>query len=207
MKTEEHEHQHQGTELTDVALRVRTLESLLVEKGLVDPKALDLIIETYETTIGPHYGAKVIARSWVDPRFRELLLTDANAAVEQFDFTTIAGTLPTRIVAVENTPKIHNVVVCTLCSCYPTQILGLPPTWYKSAAYRSRVVIDPRGVLKGFGLDLPDDIEIRVWDSNSDMRYLVVPERPAGTEGWTEERLASIVTRDSMVGVSKVKAP
>jgi len=207
MKTEEHEHQHQGTELTDVALRVRTLESLLVEKGLVDPKALDLIIETYETTIGPHYGAKVIARSWVDPRFRELLFTDANAAVEQFDFTTIAGTLPTRIVAVENTPKLHNVVVCTLCSCYPTQILGLPPTWYKSAAYRSRVVIDPRGVLKGFGLDLPDDIEIRVWDSNSDMRYLVVPERPAGTEGWTEERLASIVTRDSMVGVSKVKAP
>ena len=207
MKTEEHEHQHQGTELSDVALRVRTLESLLVEKGLVDPKALDLIIETYETTIGPHYGAKVIARSWVDPRFRELLLTDANAAVEQFNFTTIAGALPTRIVAVENTPKVHNVVVCTLCSCYPTQILGLPPTWYKSAAYRSRVVIDPRGVLKGFGLDLPDDIEIRVWDSNSDMRYLVVPERPAGTEGWTEERLASIVTRDSMVGVSKVKAP
>jgi nitrile hydratase len=207
MKTEEHEHQHQGTELTDVALRVRTLESLLVEKGLVDPKALDLIIETYETTIGPHYGAKVIARSWVDPRFRKLLLTDANAAVEQFNFTTIAGALPTRIVAVENTPKIHNVVVCTLCSCYPTQILGLPPTWYKSAGYRSRVVIDPRGVLKGFGLDLPDDIEIRVWDSNSDMRYLVVPERPAGTEGWTEERLASIVTRDSMVGVSKVKAP
>ncbi|MDE3078176.1 MAG: nitrile hydratase subunit alpha [Chloroflexota bacterium] len=200
-------HEHEGTELSDVALRVRTLESLLVDKGLIDPKALDLIVDAYETKIGPHFGAKVVARAWVDPHYRQRLSADADAAVEEFGFTTVAGALPTRLVALENTPTVHNVVVCTLCSCYPTQILGLPPVWYKSAAYRSRVVIDPRGVLKEFGLDLPAGVDIRVWDSTSDMRYLVVPERPAGTEGWSEERLAGIVTRDSMVGVAKVAVP
>ncbi|HEX6511614.1 MAG TPA: nitrile hydratase subunit alpha [Chloroflexota bacterium] len=206
MIAHEHTHQHQGSELSDVALRVRTLESLLVEKGLVDPKALDQVVETYETKIGPHFGAKVVARAWVDPAFRQRLFENANPAIEEFEFMTVTGSLPTRIVALENTPSVHNLVVCTLCSCYPTQILGLPPTWYKSAAYRSRAVIEPRAVLKEFGLELPESVEIRVWDSNSDMRYLVVPERPEGTEDWPQERLASIVTRDSMIGVAKVKA-
>ncbi len=190
-----------------MALRVRTLESLLVEKGLVDPEALDVIVETYETKIGPHYGAKVVARAWVDPEFRKRLFEDANSAIEEFDFTVPADILRTRIVAIENTPTVHNMVVCTLCYCYPTQILGLPPTWYKSAPYRSRAVIEPRAVLKEFGLELPESVEIRVWDSNSDMRYIVIPERPAGTEGWSEERLAGIVTRDSMIGVAKVSVP
>jgi nitrile hydratase len=202
-----HEHVHEGSELSDVALRVRALESLLVEKGLVDPETLDMIVETYETKIGPHFGAAVVARAWVDPAFRKLLFQDANTAVEQFDFMTVAGALPTKLVALENTLSVHNLVVCTLCSCYPTQILGLPPTWYKSAPYRSRAVIEPRAVLKEFGLELSEDVEIRVWDSNSDMRYLVVPERPAGTDGWSEERLAGIVTRDSMIGVAKVRVP
>ncbi|SRR5579884_196471 len=207
MSVDVHTHQHEGTELSDVALRVRTLESLLVEKGLVDPEALDVIVETYETKIGPHYGAKVVARAWVDPEFRKRLFEDANSAIEEFDFTVPADILRTRIVALENTPTVHNMVVCTLCSCYPTQILGLPPTWYKSAPYRSRAVIEPRAVLKEFGLELPESVEIRVWDSNSDMRYIVIPERPAGTEGWSEERLAGIVTRDSMIGVAKVSVP
>lgn len=201
-----HTHEHEGTELSDVALRVRTLESLLVEKGLVDPKALDAVVETYETRVGPHYGARVVARAWADPAFSARLFADANAAVEEFAFE-VAGVLPTRLVALENTPTVHNLVVCTLCSCYPTQILGLPPTWYKSAAYRSRAVIEPRAVLKELGLELPSDVEVRVWDSNSDMRYFVVPERPAGTEGWSEERLAGIVTRDAMIGVAKITAP
>jgi len=207
MKPDGHGHDHEGTELSDVALRVRALESLLVDKGLVDPHALDVIIEAYETKIGPHYGARIVARAWGDPPFRRRLFADANAAVEEFEFTTVTGTLPTRLVALENTSTVHNLVVCTLCSCYPTQILGLPPVWYKSAPYRSRAVIEPRAVLKEFGLELPDDVEIRVWDSNSDMRYLVVPERPENTEDWSEEQLARIVTRDSMVGVAKVKAP
>jgi nitrile hydratase len=207
MSVDLHTHQHEGTELSDVALRVRTLESLLVEKGLVDPEALDVIIETYETKIGPHYGARVVARAWVDPDFRKRLFEDANSAIEEFDFTVPADIIRTRIVALENTPTVHNMVVCTLCSCYPTQILGLPPTWYKSAPYRSRAVIEPRAVLKEFGLELPESVEIRVWDSNSDMRYIVIPERPAGTEGWSEERLAGIVTRDSMIGVAKVSVP
>jgi len=202
----EHTHQHEGTELSDVALRVRTLESLLVEKGLVDPRALDAVVETYETRIGPHYGAKVVAHAWVDPDFRRRLFEDTNAAVEEFDFT-VAGVLATRLVALENTPSVHNLVVCTLCSCYPTQILGLPPTWYKSAAYRSRAVIEPRAVLKELGVELADDVEVRVWDSNSDIRYFVVPERPAGSEGWSEERLASIITRDAMIGAGKVTVP
>jgi len=199
------EHDHGGTELSDTALRVRTLESLLVDKGLVDPKALDLIVEAYETRIGPHYGARVVARAWLDGGFRKRLLEDANEAVEELELVNIAGNLPTRLVALENTPAIHNMVVCTLCSCYPTQVLGLPPVWYKSAAYRSRAVLEPRVVLKEFGLELPDSVEIRVWDSNSDMRYLVLPERPPGTEGWSEDKLAGIVTRDSMVGTALVR--
>src|SRR5581483_7336761 len=202
----EHTHQHEGTELSDVALRVRTLESLLVEKGLADRKALDAVVETYETRIGPHYGARVVARAWTDPEFRRHLFEDTNAAVEEFDFT-VAGVLPTRHVALENTPAVHNLVVCNLCSCYPTQILGLPPTGYKSAAYRSRAVIEPRAVLKELGLELSDDVEVRVWDSNSDMRYFVVPERPAGTEGWSEEQLAGIISRDAMIGAAKVRVP
>ena len=201
-----HDHEHGGSELSDVALRVRTLESLLVDKGLVDSQALDAIVETYETKIGPHFGAKVVARAWLDPAYRQRLFADGSAAVEEMEFVTPSASLPTRIVALENTPNVHNLVVCTLCSCYPSQILGLPPTWYKSAAYRSRAVIDPRGVLRELGLDVSQDVEVRVWDSNSDMRYLVIPERPAGTEGWSEERLAGIVTRDSMVGTARVKA-
>jgi nitrile hydratase subunit alpha len=203
MSPHEHGHDH-GSELSDVALRVRALESLLVDKGLVDPKALDEVVETYETKIGPHLGARFVARAWVDRAFRQRLFADANEAVESLELITVARAQATRLVALENTPSIHNLVVCTLCSCYPSQILGLPPVWYKSAPYRSRAVIDPRGVLKELGLDLPDQVEIRVWDSNSEMRYLVVPEQPARTEGWSEERLAGIVTRDSMIGAAKV---
>jgi nitrile hydratase len=197
-------HHHEGSELSDVALRVRTLESLLVEKGLVDPSALDLIVELYETRIGPHYGAQVVAHAWVDPKFKKRLLADASSAIEELKFTSITGQLPVRIVALENTPAVHNVVVCTLCSCYPTPILGLPPTWYKSAAYRSRVVIEPRAVLAELGLEVPDGVEIRVWDSNSDMRYIVIPERPGDTQGWSEQQLAGIVSRDSMIGAARV---
>jgi nitrile hydratase len=197
-------HHHEGSELSDVALRVRTLESLLVEKGLVDPSALDLIVELHETKIGPHYGAQVVARAWTDPEFKQRLLADASSAIEEMQFTSVTGQLSVRIGALENTPTVHNVVVCTLCSCYPTPVLGLPPTWYKSAAYRSRVVIEPRAVLAELGLDLAADVEVRVWDSNSDMRYLVIPERPAGTEDWSEVRLAGIVSRDSMIGAARV---
>ncbi|HLY64405.1 MAG TPA: nitrile hydratase subunit alpha, partial [Chloroflexota bacterium] len=207
MSEHQHNHEHEGSELSDVALRVRTLESLLVEKGLVDSAALDEVVEIYETKVGPHFGARIVARAWADAEFRNRLFADANSAAEEFEAVTATGAVPTRLVALENTPTIHNLVVCTLCSCYPSQILGLPPTWYKSAPYRSRAVIDPRGLLKEFGLELSEDVEVRVWDSNSDMRYLVVPERPAGTEGWSEERLAGIVTRDSMVGTAKVARP
>lgn len=206
MSTVAEPHHHEGSELSDVALRVRTLESLLVDKGLVDSQSIDLVVQTYETKIGPHYGAQLVARAWTDAAFRKRLFEDASAAVEEFGFTTVVGVLPTRLVALENTPSVHNMVVCTLCSCYPTQILGLPPTWYKSAPYRSRAVIEPRSILKEFGLELADDVEVRVFDSNSDMRYFVVPERPAGTDGWSEERLAGIVSRDSMIGVAKVSA-
>jgi nitrile hydratase len=207
--THEHGHDHGGSELSEVALRVRALESLLVEKGLVDSEALDAVVEAYETRIGPHYGAKIVAKAWVDPEFRKRLFADANGAVEELDIITVSDplALPARLVALENTPAVHNMVVCTLCSCYPTPILGLPPTWYKSAPYRSRAVIDPRGVLKEFGLELGDDVEVRVWDSNSDLRYIVIPERPAGTDGWSEDQLASIVTRDSMIGVARIQAP
>jgi nitrile hydratase len=196
----DHDHDHQAIP-SDVALRVKALESLLVDKGLVDRAALDAIVDTYETKIGPRNGARVVARAWVDPAYKKRLLTDATAAIAELGYVGGQGE---DMVVLENGPKVHNLVVCTLCSCYPWPILGLPPVWYKSAAYRSRAVIDPRGVLHEFGLELPEDAEIRVWDSTAELRYLVLPERPAGTENMTEELLAELVTRDSMVGVAKV---
>jgi nitrile hydratase len=195
------DHAHQAVP-SDPALRVKALESLLVEKGMVDPAALDLLIDTYENKIGPRNGARVVARAWVDPAYKQRLLADATVAVKELGFTGVDDML-----AVENTPKVHNLVVCTLCSCYPWSVLGLPPIWYKSAAYRSRSVIDPLGVLREFGLQLANDVEIRVWDSTSEMRYLVLPERPLGSENMTEAELAALVTRDSMVGVAKVALP
>ena len=186
---------------SDVALRVTALESLLVEKGLVDPAALDALVETYEHKIGPRNGAKVVARAWVDPAYKKRLLTDATAAIAELGFGGMQGE---HMVAVENTPRVHNLVVCTLCSCYPYTVLGLPPVWYKSAPYRSRAVIDPRGVLREFGLELPKDTELRVWDSTAEVRYLVLPERPAGTESLSQEELASLVTRDAMIGAALV---
>jgi nitrile hydratase len=199
--SEHHDHDHHhghdhGSELSEMQLRVRALETILVEKGYVDPAVLDRIVEAYETKIGPHNGARVVAKSWVDPDFRRQLLANATKAVASLGFIGQSE----HLAVLENTPKLHNVVVCTLCSCYPTTVLGLPPTWYKSAAYRSRTVADPRSVLRDFGLELPADTQIRVWDSSAEIRYLVVPMRPAGTEGWNEERLASIVTRDCMIG-------
>lgn len=181
-------------------LRVRALESLLVGKGVVDPKAIDAIVDIFQTKIGPRNGAKVVAHAWTDPDYKKRLLTDATAALKELGFLGLQGE---NIVAVENTEKVHNVVCCTLCSCYPWPLLGLPPIWYKSAPYRSRVVIDPRGVLKEFGTVVPDDITIRVWDSTAEIRYLVVPQRPRASEGMSEEQLAGIVTRDSMVGVTR----
>ena len=186
---------------SDLALRVKSLESLLVDKGLVDRKALDALIDTYEHKVGPRNGARVVARAWNDPAYKQRLLTDADAALAELGYGGLQGE---HMVAVENTPTLHNMVVCTLCSCYPWPVLGLPPVWYKSAPYRSRSVIDPRGVLKEFGLELSDEVEVRVWDSTAELRYLVLPERPAGTEGLGEDALARLVTRDSMVGVAKV---
>ena len=200
---DEHVREHDRP-LSGPALRVKALESLLTEKGLVDPHALDELIATYETKIGPKNGAKIVARAWADPAYKERLLADATAAIAEFGFIGRQGE---DMVALENTAKVHNMVVCTLCSCYPWPVLGLPPVWYKSAQYRSRAVIDPRGVLKELGLELADDVEVRVWDSTAELRYLVLPERPAGTEGWSEEQLAGIVTRDSMIGVAKVFVP
>lgn len=200
-------HVHPGSTLSEMDLRVRALETLLVEKGYIDPAALDVLIDTYEHRIGPHNGARVVARAWVDPAYREWLLRDATAAIgsdETFGFTGRQGE---HMVAVENTPTLHNVVVCTLCSCYPWPVLGLPPVWYKSAAYRSRAVIDPRGVLADFGVTLPEDTKIRVWDSTAEIRYLVIPMRPPGTEGWTEPQLAALVTRDSMIGTGLALTP
>jgi nitrile hydratase len=199
-----HDHHHGGSELSEMDLRVRTLESLLVEKGYVDPGALDVLIETYETKVGPHYGAQVVAKAWADPAYRKWLLEDATAAIGSFGFTGRQGE---HIVAVENTPKAHNMVVCTLCSCYPWPVLGLPPVWYKAAPYRSRAVIDPRGVLKDFGVELPGEIDIRVWDSTAEVRYFVLPMRPANTDGWSEQQLAGLVTRDSMIGTGIAKSP
>ena len=197
----DHDHDHQVVP-SDPALRVKALESLLVEKGLVDPAALDALIDTYENKIGPRNGARVVARAWVDPAFKQRLLTEPNAVLAEFGY---GGRQGEDMLVLENTPKVHNLVVCTLCSCYPWPVLGLPPVWYKSAPYRSRAVIDPRGVLREFGLELPDDVEVRVWDSTAELRYLVLPERPPGTEELTEEELAALVTRDAMVGVTKVK--
>jgi nitrile hydratase subunit alpha len=194
-------HDHQALP-SDPALRVKSLESLLVEKGMVDPAALDAVVDAYENKIGPRNGARVIARAWSDASYKQRLLTDANAAIADLGF---GGAQGEHMIAVENTSKVHNLVVCTLCSCYPWPVLGLPPVWYKSAPYRSRVVIDPRGVLREFGLDLPNDVEVRVWDSTAEIRYLVLPERPAGSEMLNEEALAALVTRDAMIGVAKVE--
>ena len=199
----EHVHGYQ-TVPSDLALRVKALESLLVEKGLVEPAALDALIDTYEHKVGPRNGARVVARAWVDPAYKERLLTDATAAIGELGYTGAQGE---HMMVVANGPKLHNLIVCTLCSCYPWSVLGLPPVWYKSAPYRSRAVIDPRGVLREFGLELPEDVEIRVWDSTAEVRYLVLPERPADSEKLSEEELAGLVTRDAMVGVAKVNLP
>jgi nitrile hydratase len=201
----EHDHDHQVVP-SDVALRVKALESLLVEKGMVNPADIDATVDLYENKVGPRNGARVVARAWVDPVYKKRLLNEATGteAIAELGYSGAQGEY---MVVLENTPKVHNLVVCTLCSCYPWPTLGLPPAWYKSAPYRSRAVIDPRGVLKEFGLELPDEVEIRVWDSTAEIRYLVLPERPAGTERLTEEELAALVTRDSMIGVAKVDAP
>ena len=201
-----HDHDHDDHQAvpSDLTLRVKALESLLVEKGVVDPAALDALIDTYEHKVGPRNGARVVARAWVDPAFKNRLLADATAAIAEFGY---GGRQGEHMVVVENTPTVHNLIVCTLCSCYPWSVLGLPPVWYKSAPYRSRAVIDPRGVLREFGLELPDEVELRVWDSTAELRYLVLPERPAGSERLSEEALAALVTRDAMVGVAKVLLP
>jgi nitrile hydratase subunit alpha len=204
MEIHHHPHDHDDGQAvpSDLTLRVKALESLLVEKGLVDPAALDALIDTYEHKVGPRNGARVVARAWVDSEYKKRLLTDATAAIAELDYKGRQGE---HMVVVENTPKLHNLIVCTLCSCYPWSVLGLPPVWYKSSPYRSRAVIDPRGVLREFGLELTEDVEVRVWDSTAEMRYLVLPERPAGSESLSEEALAALVTRDAMVGVAKVK--
>ena len=206
-----HDHDHDGDHvrehdrpLSGPALRVKALESLLTEKGLVDPKALDELIDTYETKVGPRNGARIVARAWVDPAYKQRLLTDATAAIAEFGFIGRQGE---DMVALENTPKVHNMVVCTLCSCYPWPVLGLPPAWYKSPPYRSRMVKEPRGVLAEFGVVLDPSVEVRVWDSSAEIRYLVLPERPEGSEAMSEEELASLVTRDAMIGVAKIQAP
>ena len=198
-----HDHDHQEVP-PDIALRVRALESVLVEKGMVDSAALDEIVDAYENRIGPRNGAEVVARAWVDPAYRERLLADGTAAIGELGHLGGQGE---HMKVVENTPEVHNLVVCTLCSCYPWPTLGLPPVWYKSSAYRARAVIEPRSVLREFGLDVPMEVEVRVWDSTAEIRYLVLPERPAGAEAMTEGELAGIVTRDSMIGVARVEAP
>jgi nitrile hydratase len=200
---DDHGHDH-GSHLSETELRVRALETILVEKGYVDPKALDALIETYETKVGPHNGAKVVAKAWSDPAYKSRLLKDATNATAELGFTGRQGE---HMVAVENTERVHNLVVCTLCSCYPWPVLGLPPVWYKSAPYRSRAVMNPRSVLADFGLTLPEGKEIQVWDSTAEIRYLVLPERPAGADGWSEEQLAALVTRDSMIGTGLPKSP
>jgi len=201
----DHDHDHEdGSRFSDVELRVKALESLLVEKGLVVPETLDKLIDTFETKLGPRNGARVVAHAWLDPTYRQRLQQDASAAIAELGYSGMQGET---IVVVENTPKVHNLVVCTLCSCYPWPVLGLPPAWYKSNAYRSRAVIDPRGVLKEFGVELAQDVEVRVWDSNSEVRYLVLPEQPPGTQGMSEKELAALVTRDAMIGAAKVNPP
>lgn len=201
----DHEHSHgENSELSEIELRVRALESLLTQKGYVETAALDEMVDIYENRVGPRNGAAVVARAWTDPDYRSRLLLDGSAAIADMGF---AGRQGEDMVVLENTPGLHNMVVCTLCSCYPWPVLGLPPMWYKSAPYRSRVVIDPRGVLAEFGVTLPEDVDIRVWDSTSEIRYLVLPLRPEGTDGWSQEELADIVTRDSMIGTGIVAAP
>ena len=188
---------------SDYSVRTKALISVLTRKNLVDPESIDAVIDYYENKVGPHIGARVVARSWTDPDYRERLLADARAVAREDKLTGVQGT---DLVAVENSSKVHNLVVCTLCSCYPWPLLGLPPSWYKDAAYRAQSVIDPRGVLKTFGLDLDDDVEVRVWDSTAEVRYLVIPERPAGTEGMSVEQLAELVTRDSMIGAETLES-
>jgi nitrile hydratase len=209
MAEDPHSHSHEhgsdhGSELSDLQLRVRALETILTEKGYVDPAALDQIVENVETRIGPHIGARIVARAWVDADFKRRLLEDATEAVNAMaGFDPVAA----HLIAVENTPQTHNIVVCTLCSCYPWSVLGLPPVWYKSAPYRSRTVIDPKGVLADFGIELPAETQVRIWDSTAETRFLVLPMRPEGTDGWSEEQLAALVTRDSMVGTGLPKSP
>ena len=202
----DHDHPEDGSQNppSELALRVAALESLLVEKGLVDPAALDALVETYEHKVGPRNGAKVIARAWLDPAYKARLLEDATAAIAELGFSGLQGE---HMVAVENTAAVHNLVVCTLCSCYPYSVLGLPPVWYKSAPYRSRAVIDPRGVLREFGLELPQELEIRVWDSTAEIRYMVMPQRPAGTAHLSEAELSALVTRDAMIGTARIPTP
>jgi nitrile hydratase len=201
----EHDHDHDhGSELSEMQLRVRALETVLTEKGYIDPAAIDRIIEAYETKIGPHNGARIIAKAWADPAFKQALLEDASAAIAKFGHVSRVGD---HLIAVENTPQTHNMIVCTLCSCYPWEMLGLPPVWYKAAPYRSRAVNDPRGVLKDFGVTLPEGTKIRVWDSTAETRFIVLPMRPPGTESWNEEKLAELVTRDSMIGTGLAKRP
>ncbi len=201
----DHDHHHdEASDLSETELRVRALQTILIEKGYADPAALDAIVETYETKIGPHIGARIVARAWTDPAFRQALLTDASKAAAPFGHQGETGD---HLVAVENTADRHNVVVCTLCSCYPWDVLGLPPVWYKSFAYRSRVVKEPRAVLTEFGVALPDQTQIHVWDSTAEVRYMVLPARPPGTEGWTEEQLMKLVTRDSMIGTGMPASP
>ncbi|MEX0282605.1 MAG: nitrile hydratase subunit alpha [Arenibacterium sp.] len=197
-------HDHHYDPLPDTELRVRALESILIEKDLVDPASIDLLVETYETKIGPRNGAKVVAKAWVDPEYKKRLLETPTEAIAELGFSGVQGE---DMVVVENTDKAHNMVVCTLCSCYPWPTLGLPPVWYKAAPYRSRAVKDPRGVLEEFGTTLPEDTEIHVWDSNAELRYLVLPQRPAGTEGMSEDELANLVSRDSMIGVKLADSP
>ncbi len=202
----DHGHHHHDDEQrwSEVELRVKALESLLVDKGLVDPAALDVLIQTYETKVGPRNGARVVARAWTDPAYKQRLLSDATAAIAELDYTGRQGE---DMVVVENTDRIHHLVVCTLCSCYPWPVLGLPPTWYKAAPYRARAVREPRAVLEEFGVSVPDDVEVRVWDSTAELRYLVLPQRPAGTEDMDEAALADLVTRDSMIGVGLALRP
>jgi nitrile hydratase subunit alpha len=198
-----HDHDHQAVP-SDPALRVKALESLLVAKGLVDRAAVDALIDTYEHKVGPRNGARVVARAWSDPAYKQRLLSNPDAALAELGFGGLQGE---HMVVVENTAEVHNLIVCTLCSCYPWPVLGLPPVWYKSAPFRSRAVIDPRGVLSEFGLKIEENVEVRVWDSTAELRYLVLPERPAGSDGWSEEKLAALVSRDAMVGVAKIATP
>lgn len=205
MSADHHHHDHDGQDVPSaMALRVKALESLLVEKGLVDAAALDAVVDIYETKVGPRNGARVVAKAWTDPAYKARLLEDATAAIAELGYIGRQGE---HMVVVENTPARHNLVVCTLCSCYPWPVLGLPPVWYKSSAYRAKAVIDPRGVLRDFGLSLDEDVAVRVWDSTAEIRYLVLPERPPGTEGLNEDALAALVSRDAMIGVAKVPAP